>query len=601
METNQPANSQPTPANQLESLPSSLVTLALLPFVDPFELLTFRVVCQSAYAFVHGRRLTVGDGGGNADSDIAIGNDDDDANNDDDDANMSITSTNANSNANEQQDETTATSTEEEANILWRRALYLDFGFLSEEEEKRLEQHGAEDEFARISVLNRDLVEAKRKYRRLGMQTFRYRPSRTRDNSDASTARRSFLETDEVFTASTPFESWKHWMKLRNQFRKCAVHADATTGSISGLYGPYYLRSADVWQKIENWCDQQGSFGLRIRESLVPGRAVDVSSLIDEEDDDPDPMDFIYSAVQSIWCFYGGQKRPRTNDDCFAGLLGGYNAYDLCSCTRLVDVEEIMAQRRGMGQSFGNMLPFAYSRMVRPHKMIVIVRDLGRAFVAVAQGNLRVMPCDVIEWLDIYASRLEQGVYECDEIIPSRYAPFDTRSILLYPSIADSTGRTSRAVTRGIEVVASGVDAVERPGMFIYSIRIRLLQPGEDGYMTPSERGFTTCQLRSRHWIISQGDDGEPEHVRGDGVVGMYPLLKEGGYDLYEGQTAATAQEAGTDCEGKFSYQSATEASEDGTLEGSLLFVPGSLASPTGKEFDVQVAPFRLGEERIVF
>ena len=590
METDQQAANRRQPANQLESLPSSLVTLALLPFVEPFELLIFRVVCHSAYAFVHGRRLTVGDGAGN-----------DGDNNDDDDADMPIASTNANTNTNEQRDEATTTSTEEEANILWRRALYLDFGFLSEEEEKRLEQYGAEDEFAQTSALNRDLVEAKRKYRRMFLQTFRFRPSRTRDNSDPSTTRRSFLETDEIFTASTPFESWSHWIKLRNQFRKCAVHADGATGSNSGLYGPYYLRSADVWQKIENWCGQQGPFGLRVKETLVPGRAVDVSSLIDDEYDDPNPMDFIYSAVQSIWCFYGGQKRPRTNDDCFAGLLGGYNAYDLCSCTRLVDVEEIMAQRRGMGQSFGNMLPFAYSRMVRPHKMIVIVRDLGRAFVAVAQGNLRVMPCDVIEWLDIYASRLEQGVYECDEIIPSRYAPFDTRSILLYPSIADSTGRTSRAVTRGIEVVASGVDAIERPGNFIYSIRIRLLQPGEDGYMTPSERGFTTCQLRSRHWIISQGDGDEPEHVRGDGVVGMYPLLKEGGYDLHEGQTAATAREVGTDCEGKFAYQSATEASEDGTLEGSLQFVPGSLASPTGKDFDVQVAPFSLGEERIVF
>lgn len=594
METDQPANRQQL-ANQLDSLPSSLVTLALLPFVEPFELLIFRVVCRSAYAFVHGRRLTVGDGGN------------DGVNNDDDDTEMSIASTNANSNANEQQDEATTTSrpTEEEANILWRRALYLDFGFLSEEEEKRLEQYGAEDDFAQTSALNRDLVEAKRKYRRMFLQTFRHRPSRTSDNSDASTTRRSFLETDEVFTASTPFDSWKHWMKLRNQFRKCAVHADATTGSNSDLYGPYYLRSADVWQKIENWCGQQGPFGLRIKETLVPGRAVDVSSLLDDEDDYPNPMDFIYSAVQSIWCFYGGQKHPRTDADSFTGLLGGYNAYDLCSCSRLIDVEEIMAQRRGMGQSFGNVLPFAHSRMARPHKMIVLVRHLGRAFVA-STGNShvmysRVMPCDVIEWLDIYASRLEQGVYDCGEIIPSRYAPFDTRSILLYPSIADSTGRTSRAVTRGIEVVASGVDAVERPGMFIYSIRIRLLKPGEDGYMTPSERGFTTCQLRSRHWIISQGDGDEPEHVRGDGVVGMYPLLKEGGYDLHEGQTAATAQAVETDCEGKFAYQSATEASEDGTLEGSLQFVPGSLASPTGREFDVQVAPFALGEERIVF
>ena len=81
----------------------------------------------------------------------------------------------------------------------------------------------------------------------------------------------------------------------------------------------------------------------------------------------------------------------------------------------------------------------------------------------------------------------------------------------------------------------------------------------------------------------------------------MYPLLKEGGYDLYEGRTAATVQEVETDCEGKFAYQSMTEASEEGTLGGSIQFVPGSLANPTGQEFDVRVAPFPLGEERILF
>jgi uncharacterized protein affecting Mg2+/Co2+ transport len=556
--------------HQLDSLPASVVTLTLLPFVEPSELLSFRVVCHTAYAFVHGHRLAI---------------DDDDDDDDDDDANK--------------QDEATA-ATEEEANILWRKALYLDFGFLSEEEERRLEQYCAEDEFAQSSAEFRELVEAKRRYRRMFLQTFRYRPSRTSDN-DVSTAR-SFLETGEVFAAPTPFASWKHWTKLRNQFQSCAVHADATTGSSSGLYGPYYLRSAALWRKIENWCDRQGSFGLRIKEGLLPGRAVDVSSLIDDEDDDPDPMDFIYSAVQAIWCFYGGQKRPAASIDSFTGLLGGYSAYDLFSCTRLINIEEIMARRRGMGHSYGNLLPFASSSIARSQKMILIIREVGRAYVGVVSDSIRRMPCDVVEWLDTYASRLEQGVYECGELIPSQQAEFsDTRSILLYPSIADSTGRTSRAVTRGVEVVASGVDAAERQGMFIYSIRIRLVKQGEDGYMTPSERGFITCQLRSRHWIISQGRDDEPEHVRGDGVVGMYPLLKEGGYHLYEGRTAVTAQEVETDCEGIFSYQSATEASEHGALEGSLQFVPGSLASPTGKDFDVRVAPFPLGGESIVF
>ena len=41
--------------------------------------------------------------------------------------------------------------------------------------------------------------------------------------------------------------------------------------------------------------------------------------------------------------------------------------------------------------------------------------------------------------------------------------------------------RFSTAVTRGIQVVASAVQAHEC-GMNIYSLRVRLLLPGEDGY-----------------------------------------------------------------------------------------------------------------------
>ena len=575
----------PPPRSQLESLPSSVATLTLLPFAKSSELLVFRAVSQMAYAFVHGHRLTL-------DAAAAAGGVD---------AGDAVAST---SNANAHRNELDEATSEEEANILWRRSLSVDFGFMSEEEERELGQYDADNEFAQTSAEFRELVEGRRKYRRMFLHTFRYRPTRTSDN-DASTER-SFLETGEVFTASTPFSSWKHWTKLRKQFQKCAAHVDGTTGSSSDLCGPYYLRASVLWQRIENWCENQGSFGLRMKNTLVPGRALDIASLIvDDDNDDPDPRDFFNSVLQAIWSFYGGQKGPTGPADFAMGLLGGYCAYDLLCCSRLIGIDEIIAQQRGMAgdRVLGPMLPFAHNVTRQTQKVIVVVRNLGRAFVAVANSYTRVMPCDVLEWLDTYATRLERGVYEIGELVPRtvQQAPFDTRSILLYPTIEDTMGRTSRAVTNGIEVIASGVDAVERPGTFIYSIRIRILTPGEEGYMSPSQRGFTTCQLRSRHWIISQGNGREPEHVRGDGVVGMYPLLKEGGYDLYEGRTAATVQEVETDCEGKFAYQSMTEASEDGTLGGSLQFVPGSLANPTGQEFDVRVAPFPLGEERIFF
>ena len=47
-------------------------------------------------------------------------------------------------------------------------------------------------------------------------------------------------------------------------------------------------------------------------------------------------------------------------------------------------------------------------------------------------------------------------------------------------------------------------------------------------YSPPSERGFETAQLRSRHWRIQRR--GETDAVHGDGVVGKFPLLREGGW-----------------------------------------------------------------------
>ena len=130
---------------------------------------------------------------------------------------------------------------------------------------------------------------------------------------------------------------------------------------------------------------------------------------------------------------------------------------------------------------------------------------------------------------------------------------------------------------------------------FIYNIRIRLLQPHdnntvaeEDGgiYLTPKERGFETCQLRSRHWQICNTETGESSDVHGQGVIGMYPILEEGGYT-----------DGGERLDGTFQYQSCTGPMRKGYFQGSLEFVPGSIDSPTGPPFQVELKPFLLDNE----
>lgn len=81
------------------------------------------------------------------------------------------------------------------------------------------------------------------------------------------------------------------------------------------------------------------------------------------------------------------------------------------------------------------------------------------------------------------------------------------------PSAAVST-----ATTEGIRVTVRSQYLPDRsqPGRYAFAYHIRIENLGE-----------TAAQLRTRHWIITDGN-GEVEEVRGDGVVGAQPRLEPG-------------------------------------------------------------------------
>lgn len=78
----------------------------------------------------------------------------------------------------------------------------------------------------------------------------------------------------------------------------------------------------------------------------------------------------------------------------------------------------------------------------------------------------------------------------------------------------------SVAITNGVRVnvtttyVPAQSSPTQRRYVFAYTIRI-------------ANEGAGTVQLRSRHWIITDGN-GKVEEVRGPGVVGQQPILKPG-------------------------------------------------------------------------
>ena len=117
------------------------------------------------------------------------------------------------------------------------------------------------------------------------------------------------------------------------------------------------------------------------------------------------------------------------------------------------------------------------------------------------------------------------------------------------------------AVTEGIRVrvqshyLADQSSARDDRYVFAYTITI-------------SNEGTRTAQLRTRHWIITDGR-GAIEEVRGDGVVGEQPRLAPGeSFQYTSGCVLTTAV---------------------GTMQGSY-----RMWRDDGSYFDATIAPFSL-------
>ena len=117
----------------------------------------------------------------------------------------------------------------------------------------------------------------------------------------------------------------------------------------------------------------------------------------------------------------------------------------------------------------------------------------------------------------------------------------------------------STAVTQGIRITVKSRYLAEQSSTgrwaFAYTVRIENLGP-------------VSAQLRSRHWIITDGN-GKREEVRGDGVVGNQPVLRPGE---------------------KFEYTSgAVLQTPHGSMQGTYRMV-----TEDGRQFDAEIAPFAL-------
>ena len=119
----------------------------------------------------------------------------------------------------------------------------------------------------------------------------------------------------------------------------------------------------------------------------------------------------------------------------------------------------------------------------------------------------------------------------------------------------------STATTQGIKVTVSTEYLTNQSSpaakRYVIAYKVRI-----------DNEGSETAQLKSRHWVITDGN-GKVEEVRGPGVVGQQPILRPGEHFEY---TSGCVLET-----------------PRGTMQGSY-----QMHRPDGSVFDARIAPFAL-------
>jgi len=288
----------------------------------------------------------------------------------------------------------------------------------------------------------------------------------------------------------------------------------------------------------------------------------------------------------------------------YMGLFGGYSVYHDTHSLHFLPLsaaQEVTAAlwrvHERVMKRWPDLIVFAACPFERNFRLVDA--KTGAVFSArILRGRLSLRGCCVpiesdvqhdggeslLQWLETWMQHVEQGTYMMLPIRPE--SGERTTGISIFPQHGPLC---SVAVTRGVEVTASAVYVVEGDGDWAYSIRFRLVG-------TSDARGFKTCQLLRRHWVI-KGEDEDAEYIDGDGVIGYFPILNDDGWVADESSDPHGEYEQQGQHPPPFVYQSRSgnfPRSKQGTFSGEITFVPGTKLQPAGDSFRVRLPCFPL-------
>mmetsp|Transcript_30086 Transcript_30086/g.65637 ORF Transcript_30086/g.65637 Transcript_30086/m.65637 type:complete len:471 (+) Transcript_30086:41-1453(+) len=359
-------------------------------------------------------------------------------------------------------------------------------------------------------------------------------------------------------------------------------------------------RTVALWYRLKRWARQNAP---NIAATLQPPAWGTAYLLV--------PAEKVAPLVKGFWGIVNGQSTvqdaeggghflPIEGTVSYLGIFGGYSAYDHEVSMHFVPLENASSitsifwvQYPEIRNNYPHCMVFAIAPAFAKvlfldlvDGMVYCFQSSGRQEMATLKacapaGGEPGMP--LIRWAEELVHRLESGIYEVSPLRPE----MGPRSlgINLFPQRGPLY---KEATTRGVHVSGSAVFMLERPRQgWTYSIRFKLVG-------TEEERGFKTCQLKKRHWIIAEEGNVAPEHVEGDGVIGLFPILNDEGWLANRASDPHLQYEAHGQWPAPFIYQSSARfrSSACGTFGGYVEFIPGTIQKPTGPPFNVRVEPF---------
>jgi len=398
--------------------------------------------------------------------------------------------------------------------------------------------------------------------------------------------------------SSSGFEAWKHWIHLYRSIGVNPVHR-----KVQGL-PQVSLKVASTWALLKTYlkkvlpeCDESLSRGATLQDIK------DAEKLVGY----PLPR-----CVIELYSVFDGQRNrdgssiysQRISRHPYRGVIGGYAVYNDKVSVHMLPLKTAIMMTLKLRRNFPSDAFRTKILLFSSHfkKCFFLDAKDGGLYCGLYKGadvgmqfykaTPNVKKDSILVWLREHARRLLEGEIKVSVI---DQAAGNSRGISLYP---ETPPMMSMAVSNGVVVRSSAVWMPERE-MWSYSIRMRLLTKGEQGYVSDVDRKYSTCQLSDRCWVIkSAGDDAKEKNVRGRGVIGMFPILCNSGWILNsESDPHHQYRHAEQLIEGEFVYQSCTplrNPQKGGSFKGWMTFYRGTERAPAGEPFRVTVSSFPL-------